>query len=949
MKKIVVKGARAHNLKNIDVEIPRDKLVVITGLSGSGKSSLAFDTIYAEGQRRYVESLSAYARQFLDQMGKPDVDSIEGLSPAIAIEQKSGSRNPRSSVGTITEVYDYMRLLWARIGEVYCWKCGERIVSQTIQQMADQVLAFAEGTRFSVLAPVVRDLAGDFAAELGRLRKEGFVRANIDGELCELSAPPRLDKSKQHTIEVFVDRLVAKEGIAQRLTESLELAAKLAGGLVKISPLEGDDLLFSEKFACPTCGTTYPDLVPRLFSFNNPAGACQACDGIGAKMFFDPDLVVTDGDLSLREGAIEPWERRNAPFFQQILEAAGTHFGIDLYTPWSKLSDKHRKLILHGGGEKDEIEFVFEKQGRKHSFKKEFEGVLANLQRRFDEYERRRREQGRTTDQDFEAIYEEFHRYMAQTPCSDCDGTRLRKEARHVKVGGKTISEVSALTIRGAHDFFKGLKLPRREHLVAERILREVGERLGFLLNVGVDYLSLDRSAATLSGGESQRIRLATQIGSGLVGVLYILDEPSIGLHPRDHARLLKTLLHLRDLGNSVLVVEHDADTIRAADWVIDMGPKAGVHGGRVVAAGTPADIESNPHSLTGLYLSGQRSIERPKHRRQPAHRSLVVRGAREHNLRKLTVSFPVGVFTCVTGVSGSGKSTLVVDTLLPALKHKLQGGKAPAAAFDGLDGLSHVDKVIDIDQTAIGRTPRSNPSTYTGIFTHIRDLFSSLPESKARGYKAGRYSFNIKGGRCEACQGDGVIRIEMHFLPDVYVECESCAGRRYNRETLEVKYRNASIADVLDMTVTQACEFHENIPKLKQKLDTLRAVGLGYLKLGQAATTLSGGEAQRIKLAKELSRKATGNTVYILDEPTTGLHFADIAQLLSVLGQLVDAGNTVIVIEHNLDVVKTADWVIDLGPEGGPGGGNVVAQGTPEDVAKVAASSMGQFLKKIL
>jgi excinuclease ABC subunit A len=948
MKKIVVKGARAHNLKNVDVEIPRDKLVVITGMSGSGKSSLAFDTIYAEGQRRYVESLSAYARQFLEQMGKPDVDSIDGLSPAIAIEQKSASRNPRSSVGTITEIYDYLRLLWARIGEVFCWKCGQRIVSQSVQQMVDHVLSFPEGTRFSVLAPIIRNRTGDFAADMARLRQDGYVRASVDGELADLADPPKLDPAQPHTIEVFIDRLVQKDGIRQRLTDSVELAAKLAGGLVKISPLEGEDILFSEKFACPTCGTTFPEITPRLFSFNNPAGACPACDGIGAKMFFDPDLIVADGDLSLREGAVEPWERRNASFFQQVLETVATAFGVDMTTPWHKLPEKHRKLILEGSGS-TEVEFVFEKNGRKHAFKKEFEGVVANLQRRFDEYERRRREQGRTTDEDFEAIYDEFHRYMTQSPCEDCGGTRLRVEARSVKVGGKSIIELTRLTIRDSVEFLKGMQLSRRDRLVSERVLREIGQRLTFLVNVGLDYLSLDRPAATLSGGEAQRIRLATQIGSGLMGVLYILDEPSIGLHQRDNARLLSTLLRLRDLGNSVLVVEHDEDTIRAADWILDMGPKAGEGGGRIVASGTPEDITSNTQSITGAYLSGRKLIEVPRHRRQAGNRNLAVRGAREHNLRNLSVSFPVGVFTCVTGVSGSGKSSLVVDTLLPALKHRLMGAKAPSAEFEELDGLQHVDKVIDIDQTPIGRTPRSNPATYTGVFTHIRDLFANLPDSKARGYKPGRYSFNVKGGRCETCQGDGILRIEMHFLPDVYVECEACGGRRYNRETLEVKYRQASIADVLDMTVSQACGFLENIPKLRQKLETIREVGLGYIRLGQSATTLSGGEAQRIKLSKELAKKSTGRTVYILDEPTTGLHFADIAQLLAVLARLVDAGNTVIVIEHNLDVVKTADWVIDLGPEGGPGGGLIVAQGTPEDVAKVAVSHTGQFLKRVL
>jgi excinuclease ABC subunit A len=948
MKKIVVKGARAHNLKNIDVEIPRDKLVVITGMSGSGKSSLAFDTIYAEGQRRYVESLSTYARQFLEQMGKPDVDSIDGLSPAIAIEQKQASRNPRSSVGTITEIYDYLRLLWARIGEVSCWTCGRRIASHTIQQMVDQVLAFPDGTRFSVLAPVIRDKKGDFTTDLLRLRQDGYVRANIDGELAELAEPPKLDPEQNHTIEVFIDRLVQKEGIRQRLTDSVELAAKLTGGLVKISPLEGEDILFSEKFACPTCGTTFPEITPRLFSFNNPAGACPSCDGIGAKMFFDPELIVADGDLSLRDGAIEPWERRNASFFQQVLEAVTTRFEIDMLIPWKKLPQEHRKIILEGSGEV-EIEFVFEKNGRRHSFKKEFEGVVANLQRRFDEYERRRREQGRTTDQDFEAIYEEFHRYMSQSPCEECQGTRLRVEARHVSVGGKSIVAMTALTIRDSVDFLKTLNLTRRDRLVAERILREIGQRLAFLVNVGLDYLSLDRPAATLSGGEAQRIRLATQIGSGLMGVLYILDEPSIGLHQRDNARLISTLVRLRDLGNSVLVVEHDEDTVRAADWIIDMGPKAGEGGGRIVASGTPEDIASNTQSITGAYLSGRKIIEVPRHRRQGGNRGIALRGAKAHNLGNLNINFPVGVFTCVTGVSGSGKSSLVVDTLLPALKRRLMGNRTPAVDLDDIEGLQHVDKVIDIDQSPIGRTPRSNPATYTGVFTHIRDLFASLPESKARGYKPGRYSFNVRGGRCETCQGDGILRIEMHFLPDVYVECEACAGRRYNRETLEVKYRQASIADVLDMTVSQAASFLENIPKLRQKLETIREVGLGYIRLGQSATTLSGGEAQRIKLSKELSKKSTGRTVYVLDEPTTGLHFADIAQLLAVLARLVDAGNTVIVIEHNLDVIKTADWVIDLGPEGGPGGGQIVAQGTPEDVSKVAVSYTGQYLKKVL
>ncbi|HEY5449387.1 MAG TPA: excinuclease ABC subunit UvrA, partial [Polyangia bacterium] len=745
-----------------------------------------------------------------------------------------------------------------------------------------------------------------------------------------------------------VDRLVKKDGIRQRLTDSIELAAKLTEGIVKISPLEGDDLLFSEKFACTTCGISYPDITPRLFSFNNPAGACPDCDGIGAKMFFDPDLIVPDEELSIKEGAIEPWERRNNVFFHQILDAVCTHFEIDQYVAWGKLPAKARTILLEGQ-EGDEVEFAFEKNGRTHTYKKTFEGVVANLKRRFEEYERRRREQGRTTDEDFEAIYDEFHRYMSHTVCEECGGTRLRKEARFVKVAGKSITETTALTIREAYDFLHDLKLTPRQKEIAGRILRESGDRLSFLNNVGVDYLSLDRTAATLSGGESQRIRLATQIGSSLVGVLYILDEPSIGLHQRDNARLLSALTRLRDLGNSVLVVEHDEDTIRSADYVIDMGPRAGVGGGRIVAAGAPDDIAGNSHSLTGAYLSGRKSIEVPRQRRQSGNRMLTLKHARGHNLANVTVGFPIGVLTCVTGVSGSGKSTLVIDTLLRALAQKLNHAKTPAEAHEGLDGLQHVDKVIDIDQAPIGRTPRSNPSTYTGVFTHIRDLYANLPESKARGYKPGRYSFNVKGGRCEACQGDGILRIEMHFLPDVYIVCEACGGRRYNRETLEVRYRQSSIADVLDMTVTQACEFLENIPKVRQKLETLREVGLGYIKLGQSATTLSGGEAQRIKLSKELAKKSSGRTVYILDEPTTGLHFADIAQLLSVLNRLVEAGNTVIVIEHNLDVIKTADWVIDMGPEGGPGGGQVVAQGTPDDVARNAASFTGQFLRKVL
>jgi excinuclease ABC subunit A len=949
MNKIVVKGAREHNLKNIDVEIPRDKLVVLTGISGSGKSSLAFDTIYAEGQRRYVESLSAYARQFLEQMAKPDIDSIEGLSPAISIEQRSTSKNPRSTVGTVTEIYDYLRLLYARVGRVYCWSCHGRIAAQTVQQMVDQALALPEGTRFSVVAPMVRDQRGDYKRELEDLRRSGYLRASIDGDLHDLGEGiPKLDKAKKHTIDVFVDRLVRKDGIAQRLTDSVELALHLAGGVVRISPLEGDDLVFSERFACIACGITYPEITPRFFSFNNPYGACPSCDGIGAKMFFDPDLIVPNDELSLREGAIEPWEKRNAPFFQGILESVAAHYKVDMYISWAKLPESFRQVVLHGT-KGEEIDLTFEKNGRRHSFKKEFEGVVANLERRLSEYERRRREEGASVEESFEAVYEEFHRYMNQSPCEECGGARLRKEARSVRVGEKSLPELTGLSLASAHAFFRELELDQRERSIAERILREITDRLGFLVNVGLDYLALDRPAGTLSGGEAQRIRLATQIGSSLVGVLYILDEPSIGLHQRDNARLLETLMRLRDLGNTVLVVEHDEEIIRAADYIIDMGPRAGVHGGRIVACGTPAEIQSSTHSLTGAYLSGRRSIPVPKSRRQPQQRYLTVRGARAHNLKGEPVRFPVGLLTCVTGVSGSGKSTLVIDTLLRSLQQRLHNSKTPPGEHDGIDGFHHVDKVIDIDQSPIGRTPRSNPATYTGLFTHIRDLFAALPESKARGYKAGRYSFNVKGGRCESCQGDGILRIEMHFLPDVYIQCEACGGRRYNRETLEVRYKGMNIADLLDMTVAQATEFLAHIPKVKQKLDTLRDVGLGYLTLGQSATTLSGGEAQRIKLSKELAKKATGRTVYILDEPTTGLHFDDIKQLLDVLNQLVDQGNTVIVIEHNLDVVKTCDHVIDLGPEGGDRGGHVVATGTPEEIARSAASYTGRYLKRVL
>lgn len=966
MNKIVIKGAREHNLKNIDVELPRDKLVVITGLSGSGKSSLAFDTIYAEGQRRYVESLSTYARQFLEQMGKPDLDSIDGLSPAISIEQKSTSKNPRSTVGTITEIYDYLRLLYARVGTVHCHSCGLPIAAQTVQQMVDRVLKLPDGTRFSVLAPIVRERKGEFKKELDALRRQGLRRVSVDGDLFDLSEDTiRLDKNKAHTIEVYVDRLAVKADVRQRLTEAIELSLQLAEGIVKVSPVllgdaelpegagitdENGDIIFSERFACINCGISYPEISPRLFSFNNPSGACPTCDGIGAKMFFDPELIVPANDLSLREGAIEPWEKRNGPFFQQILEALALHYSFDMTVSWAELPQKFRDIVLYGS-KGEEVEFWFEKNGRRHTYKKEFEGVIANLERRLSEYERRRREEGTATpgSDSFEAAYEEFSPYMNKSPCEDCGGTRLRKEARFVKVGALSIHELTGKPIRDAHKFFQTLKLSARQTEIAERILKEVRDRLGFLVNVGLDYLTLDRTAATLSGGEGQRIRLASQIGSSLVGVLYVLDEPSIGLHQRDNARLLETLFKLRDIGNTVIVVEHDEDTIRAADHVVDMGPRAGVHGGRIVASGTPQDIMSSTASLTGAYLSGRKQIAVPRSRRQCQNRFLVLKGGKEHNLKDVTVRFPIGVFTCVTGVSGSGKSTLVIDTLLGALKQKLNHSKCQVGTHESIDGLHYADRVIDIDQLPIGRTPRSNPATYTGVFTHIRDLFAALPDSKARGYKAGRYSFNVKGGRCEACQGDGILRIEMHFLPDVYVVCEECSGRRYNRETLEVKYKGASIADVLDMTVSQACDFLGHIPKVRQKLETLRDVGLGYIALGQAATTLSGGEAQRIKLSKELAKKGSGRTVYILDEPTTGLHFEDIKQLLEVLNRLVDSGNTVIVIEHNLDVIKTADYVVDMGPEGGDNGGTVVGCGTPEDIARVPGSYTGQYLKKAL
>ena len=965
--KIIIKGACEHNLKCIDVEIPRDKLVVITGISGSGKSTLAFDTIYAEGQRRYVESLSAYARQFLEQMEKPDVESIEGLSPAISIEQKTTSKNPRSTVGTVTEIYDYLRLLFARVGRPACYQCGKGIASQTVSQMIDQIMALPTGTKFVLLSPMIRGRKGEYRKELNQLRKEGFVRVVIDGEQRELSEEIELDKKKKHDIDIVVDRLVVKEGLERRLADSLETALHHAEGVVKVqvvgsnpiphptSPLTGEQpyslpplqgegrggdgapttILFSENLACIDCGISYPEMTPRMFSFNNPYGACPDCTGLGTRMYFDADLVVPNPALSIREGAIAPWEKRLSGWYHLTLEALGKAYNFEITTPFKDLPERVKKVILKGS-EGEKVEFWWEEDGgRRHTYRKEFEGVINNLERRFRET-------------DSEQVREELEKYMNVMPCPTCQGARLKKEALFITVGGKNICDVTALAITDALGFFGALSLTSKEEEIARRILKEIRERLTFLVNVGLDYLSLDRTSGTLSGGEGQRIRLATQIGSSLVGVLYILDEPSIGLHQRDNARLLTTLKRMRDMGNTVLVVEHDEETILEADHVIDMGPGAGVHGGEVVAQGTPADIMANPASLTGKYLSGELTISVPKERRR-AERHLTIEGATENNLKNVTVEIPLGVMTCVTGVSGSGKSTLVLDTLYKVLGQRLYRSREKAGAVREILGMEHLDKVINMDQSPIGRTPRSNPATYTGVFTEIRDLFAQLPESKLRGYKPGRYSFNVKGGRCEACSGDGIIKIEMHFLPDVYVECEVCKGARYNRETLEVRYKGKSIAQALDMTVSEAVRFMEHIPRIRNKLKTLEEVGLGYIKLGQSATTLSGGEAQRVKLAKELSKRPTGRTIYILDEPTTGLHFADIAKLLDVLHKLVDAGNTIVIIEHNLDVIKTADWLIDLGPEGGYRGGEVIAAGLPEDVAKVTRSYTGQFLRKML
>ena len=933
MDKIILKGCRQHNLKNIDVEIPRDRLVVITGLSGSGKSSLAFDTIYAEGQRRYVESLSAYARQFLGQMDKPDVDSIDGLSPAIAIEQKTTSKNPRSTVGTVTEVYDYLRLLFARIGRPTCYKCGREIAAQTVQQITDAVMALPRETRIQVLAPIVRGRKGEYKKELMAAAASGYVRARVDGVLKDLNEPVPMDKKKKHDIEIIIDRLVVKPGVERRLAESIETALGQAEGIVLINLVdEKKDQLYSEKLACLVDGISYPEIAPNSFSFNSPQGACPTCDGLGGLLEFDPGLIVPNPNLSLREGAIKPWAKRTSFQYYQMLDSLAASCGLDVNMPFRELKQAQQKMLLHGTGE---TELKASARGAKAAVCKPFEGILSLLKQRYDET-------------DSFATQWELEQYMSYQTCPDCKGSRLRRESLAIKVAGLSIHDVTKMSIKRSLAFFKELKLTDKETAIAQRILKEIRERLGFMVHVGLDYLTLDRGSATLSGGEGQRIRLATQIGSSLVGVLYILDEPSIGLHQRDNKRLLDTLFRLRDLGNTVLVVEHDEETIRAADHLIDMGPGAGVHGGAIVAQGTPEEVKKVAASLTGQYLSGKAFIQVPKTRRR-SDRAITVVNASENNLKNISVQFPLGLLTCVTGVSGSGKSTLVVDILYRALAQRLYRSTERAGAHKDIKGLEHIDKVIDIDQSPIGRTPRSNPATYTGLFGPVRDLFAQLPESRMRGYKPGRYSFNVKGGRCEACEGDGLIKIEMHFLPDVYVTCDVCQGSRYNRETLDVKYKGKSIAEVLAMTVEQAYEFFQNVPAMRSKLQTLLDVGLGYITLGQSATTLSGGESQRVKLSKELSRRATGRTLYILDEPTTGLHFADTQKLLDMLNQLVDNGNTVVVIEHNLDVIKTADWIIDLGPEGGDRGGEIVAQAVPEDVVRVKGSYTGQFLKKIL
>ncbi|EZQ13951.1 excinuclease ABC subunit UvrA [Halopseudomonas bauzanensis] len=939
MDTILIRGARTHNLKNIDLDLPRDKLIVITGLSGSGKSSLAFDTLYAEGQRRYVESLSAYARQFLSMMEKPDVDHIEGLSPAISIEQKSTSHNPRSTVGTITEIYDYLRLLFARVGEPRCPDHDLPLAAQTVSQMVDQVLARPEGSKLMLLAPVMRERKGEHLALLDELRAQGFVRARINGRIHDLDEAPALEKTRKHTIEVVVDRFKVREDLQLRLAESFETTLNLADGIAIVAPMEGEEgeeVVFSARFACPECGHSISELEPRLFSFNNPAGACSGCDGLGVKQFFDARRLI-NGESTLAEGAIRGWDRRNVYYFQ-MLSSLAEHYGIDLEQPFDDLNEKHRKLVLNGTGS-DKVPFRY-LNDRGDIVKREhpFEGILPNLERRYRETES-------------QSVREELSKYLSTQPCPDCHGTRLRREARHVFIDGRNLSGITTMPVGAAAEYFEQLKLQGSRGEIAEKILKEIRARLMFLVNVGLDYLALDRSADTLSGGEAQRIRLASQIGAGLVGVMYILDEPSIGLHQRDNERLLSTLIHLRDLGNTVIVVEHDEDAIRLADYVVDIGPGAGVHGGRIVSHGTPDHVMNDPASLTGKYLSGAVKIPVPA-KRTPTRKDqwLRLKGACGNNLQKVNLEIPVGLFTCVTGVSGSGKSTLINNTLYPITATALNGATtldpAPYASFDG---LQHLDKVVDIDQSPIGRTPRSNPATYTGLFTPIRELFAGTQEARSRGYKAGRFSFNVKGGRCEACQGDGLIKVEMHFLPDIYVPCDVCKSKRYNRETLEIKYKGKSIHEVLEMTIEEARTFFDAVPALARKLQTLMDVGLSYVRLGQSATTLSGGEAQRVKLARELSKRDTGKTLYILDEPTTGLHFADIQQLLDVLHRLRDHGNTLVVIEHNLDVIKTADWIVDVGPEGGSKGGKIIATGTPEQVAGMAHSHTGRFLGPLL
>ena len=931
MDKIIIRGAQVHNLKNIDVEIPRNRLVVITGLSGSGKSTLAFDTLYAEGQRRYVESLSAYARQFLEQMERPNVESMEGLSPAIAIDQRSVTRTPRSTVGTVTEIYDYLRLLFARIGEPFCPHCGSPISSQTFQQMTETLQKLPKGTSLSILSPVVRGKKGEYRKEMDELRSEGFVKVRIDGQIRDLSEEIQLDRNKRHEIDVIVDRLVVKEGMEQRVGESLEIASRLSEGIVRVEREGVTPIVFSQKFSCIHCGFSFAEMTPRMFSFNSPHGACPTCSGLGTKPFFDPDLVVPNSALSLKEGAILPWKKRGESFLWPVLEALAKQYRFDLNTPFSRLPKSIQHLLLYGsGGEK--VSFRVKRKGRSHLFRQEFEGALRELERRWEE--------------DGEGV-EELEEFRNLIPCPDCQGARLKKEVLSIKVGGKSIAEIAHLYIHEALQFLRDLELTPRSQKIAQGILKEIGERLRFMMEVGLDYLTLDRAASTLAGGESQRVRLATQIGSSLVGVLYILDEPSIGLHQRDQLRLLGVLKRLRDLGNTVIVVEHDEETIRSADYIIDMGPGPGEKGGEVVFSGSPEELMGTDRSLTGAYLSGKSFIPLPEHRRPVGERFLVIRDATANNLKNIDVNIPLGVFTCITGVSGSGKSTLIIDTLYCLLAQHLHHAPQRCASVKGIEGLEHLDKVVHVDQMPIGRTPRSNPATYTGLFQPIRELFAQLPDSRMRGFQPGRFSFNVPGGRCESCGGDGLLKVEMHFLPDVYVTCEACHGKRYNRETLDIRYRGKTISDVLGMTVEEADDFFQAIPSIHQKLRTLVDVGLGYLQLGQPATTLSGGEAQRIKLARELSKRETGRTVYILDEPTTGLHFADIQRLLNVINRLTDKGNTVIVIEHNLEVIKSADYIIDLGPEGGEKGGEVVGWGTPEQLAQNPASYTGQFLRK--